>query len=98
MVILDASSSVANITCTFAAGSTAAGCLAILGSVGQVNISRDPGADIAMEMVLLDPSDVSEDLTVTVAEVTSDGRLGSIIFVPNVIIRNNNTPQTCNFM
>ena len=70
----------AMVTCVFAEGSTARGCLATFEST-SVNVSRSEGATVATESFML-PEEVSQPVMVVIAEILSDGSVGTITIQP----------------
>ena len=78
-VEVDYTSLNANITCSFASGVSALGCLVSIGVSFQVNVTRDPpNADVATDSVNV-PAGLPNQVMVTVVEILSNGSLSSII-------------------
>ena len=68
-----------DITCSFASGASALGCLVSIGVSFQVNVTRDPpNADVATDSVSV-PANLSNQVMVTVVEILSDGSFSSIV-------------------
>lgn len=92
--IVDVHNLFANITCFFAPFAPAVGCHVSFGSLLEVNITRDAGADVARDRVTL-PEELSDSTEVTAAEIMAGGSIGPTIVNPTINIVIITTTSEC---